>query len=375
MSVDARGPAADSEPVDVLVVGAGQAGMAAARAAQLAGLSCLVLDARDEVGGSWPDSYESLRLFSPARFSALPDMPMPGPGGRYPTREEMTGYLRAYATRFGVPVRTWTRVMSVAREGARFAVTAAAGQVLAARSLVAASGGFGRPYQPKLPGATEFSGRLLHAATYRRPDPFAGRRVVVVGGGNSAVQIAVELAALADVTLAVRRPLRLRTQRPLGVDVHHWARWTGLDRLPVGARGMRAAGVLDDGRYAAAIAAGKPDVRPMFTLLTSTGVAWPDGTEEPIDVVLLATGYRPDLAYLTGLGALDELGRPMHCRGVSTTVSGLGYVGLPGQTGFASATVRGVGPDARRVISRLRRQLAGPLPTSVACRMPALAQP
>ena len=92
-------------------------------------------------------------------------------------------------------------------------------------------------------------------------------------------------------------------------------------------------------------------------------------------MVLLATGYRPDLAYLTGIGALDELGRPMHCRGVSTTVSGLGYVGLPGQTGFASATVRGVGPDARRVISRLRRQLAGPLPTSVACRMPALAQP
>ena len=259
MSVDVRGPVADLGSVDVLVVGAGQAGLAAARAAQLAGLSCLVLDARDEVGGSWPDSYESLRLFSPARFSALPDLPMPGPGGRYPTRDEMTGYLRAYAERFGVPVRTRTRVVSVAREGARFAVTAGAGQVLAARSLVAASGGFGRPYQPTLPGATEFSGRLLHAATYRRPDPFAGRRVVVVGGGNSAVQVAVELAGLADVTLAVRRPLRLRSQRPLGVDVHHWARWTGLDRLPVGARGMRAAGVLDDGRYAAAIAAGQPD--------------------------------------------------------------------------------------------------------------------
>jgi putative flavoprotein involved in K+ transport len=82
MSVDVRGPAADPGSVDVLVVGAGQAGMAAARAAQLAGLSCLVLDARDEVGGSWADSYESLRLFSPARFSALPDLPMPGPGGR-----------------------------------------------------------------------------------------------------------------------------------------------------------------------------------------------------------------------------------------------------------------------------------------------------
>ena len=203
-------------PVDVLVVGAGQAGLAAARSAQAAGLSCLVVEARDEVGGSWSDYYDSLRLFSPARFSALPGLPMPGPGGRYPTRDEMTGYLRTYADRFGVPVRTRTRVVSVARDSAGFAATITTGQVLAGRSLVAASGGFGRPYRPALPGATEFTGQLLHAAAYRRPDPLAGRRVVVVGRGNSAVQIAVELAGLADVTLAVRRPLRLRNQRPSG---------------------------------------------------------------------------------------------------------------------------------------------------------------
>lgn len=375
MSVDATGEVPAPGPVDVLVVGAGQAGLAAARAAQAAGLTCLVLDARDEVGGSWPDHHDSLRLFSPARFSALPGLPMPGPAGRYPTRDEMTGYLRAYAERFRVPVRTGTRVVSVAREGARFAVTTAAGRVLAGRSLVAASGGFGRPYRPALPGASRFTGRLLHAAAYRRPDPFAGRRVVVVGGGNSAVQIATELAGLAEVTLAVRRPLRLRNQRPLGVDVHHWARWTGLDRLPVGARGTRTVGVLDDGRHGAALAAGRPDVRAMFTRLTPAGVVWPDGAEEGVDVVLLATGYRPDLAYLAGTGALDEQGRPVHCQGVSTTVPGLGYVGLPGQTGFASATVRGVGPDARRVIRRLRRQLTDPPPRPLACRVPALAQP
>jgi putative flavoprotein involved in K+ transport len=199
--------------------------------------------------------------------------------------------------------------------------------------------------------------------------------VVVVGRGNSAVQIAAELADLADITLAVRRPLRLRNQRPLGVDVHHWLRWTGLDRLPVGARRPAGAGVLDDGRLAAAIAAGRPETRPMFSRLTPAGVVWPDGREEPVDVVLLATGYRPELAYLAGTGALDERGRPVHCRGTSTTVPGLGYVGLPGQTGFASATVRGVGPDARRVLRRLRRQLTDPRPVPAACRLPALAQP
>lgn len=372
MSIDVAGAAG---PVDVLVVGAGQAGLAAARAAQVAGLCPLVLEAKDRVGGSWPDHYDSLRLFSPARFSALPGLPMPGPGGRYPTRDEMTLYLRAYADRFALPVRTRTRVTSVTREGSLFTVTTGTGPVLAARSLVAASGGFGRPYRPALPGADEFTGRLLHAASYRGSEPFAGRRVIVVGGGNSAVQIAVELATVARVTLATRRPLRLRNQRPLGVDVHHWARWTGLDLLPVGARGTRSVGVLDDGTYAAALAAGRPRVRAMFARLTPAGVRWPDGTEEPVDVVLLATGYRPDLDYLADTGALDESGRPLHCRGMSTSVPALGYVGLPGQTGFASATVRGAARDARQVIGRLRRHLDCPLPRPVECRFPAAAQP
>ena len=113
MSVEATGAVPAPGPVDVLVVGAGQAGLAAARAAQAAGLSCLVSEAKDEVGGSWPDYYDSLRLFSPARFSALPGLPMSGPADRYPTRDEMTEYLRTYADRFEVPVRTRTRVSCV----------------------------------------------------------------------------------------------------------------------------------------------------------------------------------------------------------------------------------------------------------------------
>lgn len=166
-----------------------------------------------------------------------------------------------YAERFGVQVRTRTRVASVAREGAGFAVTTAAGRVLAARSLVAASSGFGRPYQPTLPGTTEFSGRPLHAAAYRRPDSFAGRRVVVVGGGHSAVQIAVELAGSAE------------------------SPWPSAGRCGCGTSGHWE-----------------------WTCITGPGgPVW--------------TGSRS-----------------------APTVPGRGYVGLPGQTGFASATVRGVGP-------------------------------
>jgi putative flavoprotein involved in K+ transport len=132
--------------------------------------------------------------------------------------------------------------------------------------------------------------------------------------------------------------------------------------------------VLDDGRYSAAFAGGQLDRRPMFDRLTSDGVVWADGTAEHVDAVILATGYRPDVDYLAGLGALNADGWPIHCRGRSLTVPRLGYVGLPGQTGPASATVRGSGPDARRITRWLQRSLATDQPVPAVCRVPALAE-
>jgi putative flavoprotein involved in K+ transport len=111
----------------------------------------------------------------------------------------------------------------------------------------------------------------------------------------------------------------------------------------------------------------------MFIRLTPTGVAWVDGTEEAVDAVILATGYRPNLAYLAGLGALDTDGWPLHCRGLSLTIPRLGYVGVPGQTGFASATLRGVGTDARRVVRGLQHALTLDVTEPATCRFPALA--
>jgi putative flavoprotein involved in K+ transport len=200
---------------------------------------------------------------------------------------------------------------------------------------------------------------MLHAATYRNPAPFVAQRVVVVGAGNSAIQIGVELASTAQVTLATREPIRFRRQKLLGRDIHHWAWLLGLDRLPVSLFAGQAdsTGVLDTGVYQAAVAAGRPDRRTMFTHVTPTGVAWADGTEEAIDTVIYATGYRPNLDYLADLSALDANGQPLHQRGISTVVPGLTYVGLSNQWTYASATLRGVGPDAAYVVRQLRRHL------------------
>jgi putative flavoprotein involved in K+ transport len=176
----------------------------------------------------------------------------------------MVRYLRDYATHFQLPVRTGARVLDTSWDGETFEATMADGDRLTAAAVIAASGGFGRPVIPELPDATSYTSRLLHSASYRNGDGYAGQRVVVVGAGNSAIQIAVELAKAANVTLATRAPIKFLRQAPLGIDLHYWARWSGIETLPLGRRIPSRRGVLDDGRYAAAVAAGRPDQRRMF---------------------------------------------------------------------------------------------------------------
>jgi putative flavoprotein involved in K+ transport len=344
---------------DTIVIGAGQAGLATGYHLRRAGLEFVILEGEAQPGGSWPRYYDSLTLFSPARRSSLPGMPFPADRNYYAARDEVTAYLRQYAGHFQLPIITNARVVRVEQEAEGFRVITQQGASYHGRSVIAATGAFHRPHTPQIPGQDSFQGQMLHSATYRHPAPFQDQRVVVVGAGNSAIQIGVELAQLAHVTLATRQPIRFRPQQLLGRDIHHWARLLGLDRLPLGPwlAGKTMHGVLDTGVYQAAIAAGQPDRRQMFVRFTPSGIVWADGVEEPIDAVIYATGYVPNLDYLSALGALDADGQALHRRGVSTTVPRLAYVGLHNQWTYASATLRGVGPDAAYVVRALRRQL------------------
>ncbi|WP_431929322.1 flavin-containing monooxygenase [Amycolatopsis tucumanensis] len=341
---------------EAVVIGGGQAGLAAAHALLARGVRPLVLEAGDEPAGSWPRYYESLRLFSPARYSALPGLPFPGDPGRYPHRDEVVDYLRTYAKQLDADIRTGHRVTTVTHDG-QFEVRVADGPRVTAPIVIAATGAFGSPHRPALPGLDRFTGAVLHSGDYRAPEPFAGQRVVVVGAANSAVQIALDLAPHARVTLATRGAIRYAPQRVLGRDVHFWFRATGFDALPVGPwlRTKPSTPVLDTGGYRSAIEAGDPDQRRLFTSCDDDTVTWPDGTREHVDAIILATGFRPAFPYLRGLGALDSTGAPRQRRGLSTTHRGLGYVGLEWQRGFASATIRGVGRDAKYLVSRLLR--------------------
>ncbi|WP_232805706.1 flavin-containing monooxygenase [Glycomyces xiaoerkulensis] len=345
----------------IVIIGAGQSGLVAARAARDAGLDPLVLEAGPRAAGSWPHYYDSLRVFSPARFSAIPGYrPIPADPDDYPARDEIADYLEGFAADLDVDIRTGARVEAVTTADGGYLVRTAAGETFGAAGVVAATGSFGNPHLPRFPGQEDFGGEVLHVADYRRPDAYAGKRVVVVGGGNSAVQVGCELAQTATVTLAARGPINLVEQRPGGRDIHHTLT-AGYDHLPVEWFAPFVSGglALDTGGYRKAFESGLLDRRPMFTAFDSDGLVWDDGTREQVDAVLLATGYRPDLGYLSGLGALDETGMPRHTGGVSTTHPGLAYVGLEFQRSFASNTLRGAARDAEHVMGPLAAFAAG----------------
>jgi putative flavoprotein involved in K+ transport len=339
----------------VIVVGGGQSGLAAARALRELGMPALILEANDRPAGSWPRYYDSLRLFSPAEYSSMPGMPFPGVPGRYPGRDEVADYLERYAAGLTVEIRTNTRVETIHQDGREFVVFAADGQSLRASGIVAASGSFSNPYRPVFAGEEDFTAELLHAADYRSPAPYVGQRVIVVGAGDSAAQIAHELAPLARVTLATRHPVRFIPQRLGGEDVHYWLRETGFDSLPAEwlNKITRGSVVTDSVGLEQALAEGRLDRRPMFVALDRNQVVWSDGQREAVDAIILATGYRPSLAYLRDLGALDGDGAPIQVGGISATHLGLVYLGLEFQRSYASNTLRGVSEDARAVIAPL----------------------
>ncbi|MGW0615760.1 NAD(P)-binding domain-containing protein [Streptomyces sp. NPDC002788] len=344
------------EHAGLIVIGAGQSGLATATLAPRHGFTrTLILEAADQPGGAWPRYYDSLTLFSPARYSSLPGMRFPGDGDHYPTRDEVVDYLRAYARRLDADIRTSTTVISVLPRDGAWVVRAQDGAEFTARAVVAATGAFRSPYTPDVHGREEFAGRSLHAADYRSPEPFTGQRVVVVGGGNSAVQIAAELGAVADTTLATRRPIGWMKQRPLGRDVHWWFKRTGFDIAPLSRLLEKVpVSVLDDGRYRMALDTHGVKQREMFTRLTPDGVVRTDGFKEAVDAIIWATGYRLTFPYLNGSGVLDADGRPRHHGGIAA-VPGLGFVGIEFQRSFSSNTLRGVGRDAAHVLSRLSR--------------------
>ena len=347
----------ESRDYDVVVIGGGQAGLAVGYNLRRTPLRWTILDAQEGPGGAWPRAWRSLRLFSPARFSSLPGWMMPG-GDGYPTRDETIDYLTQYEARYRLDVRRPVRVAAVRREGGGFRVESDAGD-WHARAVVSATGTWAAPYVPAYPGRESFRGLQLHSSRYESPDAFAGKRVLVVGGGNSGAQVLAEVSKVAEATWVTLSP---PTFLPDHVDGRYLfeqetARYRATQE---GREPPPEADLGDVVMVAPVVEARERGVLvgvPPFARFTPTGVVWPDGREERIDAVIWCTGFRPALEHLRPLGLADAKGRVRVTGTRSVAEPMLWLVGYGDWTGFASATLIGVGRSARATVREIEAAL------------------
>jgi putative flavoprotein involved in K+ transport len=355
---------AEAERIDTLVIGGGQAGLSAGYHLKKRGIPFLILDADQRIGDHWRERWDSLRLYSPARWDSLPGFPFPARAFHYPTGREMGDYLAAYADRFALPVRSGIVVDRVdpAPDGDGFFVSAD-GHRMAARQVVVATGPFRIPRVPDFAGELDPAIRQLHSHEYRDPSQLQDGPVLVVGLSHSGADIAFETAKTRRTILsgkavgqmpfkvtetrkawlgwpvvefAFAHVLTIRT--PIGRAMRPHVRQGGGPLLRVRLPDLDAAGVERHDAKTVGVQDGKPVLA--------------DGTVLDVANVVWCTGYHRDYSWI-GAPVMGGDGYPVEVRGVSPAVPGLYFLGVPFSYAFSSMLVAGAGRDAKYVVDRI----------------------
>jgi putative flavoprotein involved in K+ transport len=371
---------------DVVVIGAGQAGLSVGYYLARAGRRFVILDAHERVGDSWRKRWDSLRLFTPAKFDGLVGMRFPAPPNHFPTKEEMADYLEAYAARFRLPVRTGARVERLSRRGDRFVIRAG-GRELEADQVVVAMANYQRPKRPAFAAQLSPDIVQVHSADYRNLAQLRPGPVLIVGGGNSGAELALEMARGGHPTLMAGRdtgeaPIRLdgflaRTllarllfrvvfhrvltvRTPMGRRARPHILRKGHPLIRVKNRQLAAVGVKRVPRVAG-VREGRPQLE--------------DGQGLDVANVIWCTGFDPGFSWID-LPIHGDDGELLHDAGVAP-VPGLYFVGLGFLYAMSSAMIHGVGRDAARIVeaieARTRAGLGRRAPDVVSRELPAAA--
>lgn len=359
---------------DAIVIGGGQAGLAMGRELSERGMDALILEGSPRIGSAWRARWDSLRLFTPARYSALPGLPFPGSPDHCPTRDEVVAYLEGYARAFDLPLALDEPVRDVRPMGhGGFTVTTDYRRYQA-HHVVVATGPFQSPRVPAFATMLPRSVHQLHSSAYRNPGELPDGPVLVVGGGNSGVQIAAELAATRPVTLSVGSRLRRLPTHVLGRSIFEWLDRAGAMSVSVDTRlGRRASRrELLIGESPATIAKARGvRILPRAVGVSGAGVMTSGGTVSGVGTVIWATGHRSEYPWLHApVWSADR--KLVHHRGV-TRVPGLHFLGLSWQHTRGSALLGWVGRDAEHLgnhigtVGRIRHTRTQPLHPSSHC--------
>src|SRR5436305_4350088 len=340
------------EHFDVVVIGAGQAGLAIGYFLASAGRRFLIVDGADSIAAAWRSRWDSLVLFTPRRYDSLPGLAFPGDLDGYPTRDEVIAYLEQYAAAFKLPVELKSAVQSLDADGGRFLVALEDRQI-EADQVVVATGPFQLPRVPTLADELAPDVFQTHGTGYRRPSDVPEGTVLVVGGGNTGFQIAAELAATHRVQLAVGSRQTPLPQMFLARDLFWWLTKTRLLDKTVESRLGRRLRDRDTliGSSPRQLKRNGVELKPRAIAASGRTVSFADGSELDVDAVIWATGYRPNHSWIK-LPVADPNGGVRHRRGV-TDVPGLYFLGLSWQHTRGSALLGWVKDDAEFIAEQI----------------------
>ena len=354
----------DVERVETVVIGAGQAGLSVAYHLQRKGRSCVLLESNERIGDQWRRRWDSLRLFTPARFDGLAGMDFPAAPGSFPTKDEMADFLETYAARFALSVRSGSRVESVTRNGDGYVITVG-DQSLRADHVVVAMADYQRPRVPDFAGDLAAEVMQLHSSDYRHPEQLHDGGVLIVGAGNSGAEIARELSTRHPVMISGRHTgqLPFRIDGPIGRHLVTLVLRLLFHRvLTTGTPPGRAA-------RPKMISRGGPLIRVRSGDLMEAGVEWlprtvgvrgglpllEDGRSVEVANVIWCTGYHPGFSWLH-LPAAEDF-EHCHDRGVVRDEPGLYFVGQHFQHSLSSGMIHGVSRDAEFVAETISARL------------------
>ncbi len=352
------------EAFDVIVIGGGQAGLSVGYHLARAGARFLILDENERVGDPWRRRWDSLRLFTPAKFDGLDGMPFPAPGNYFPTKDEMANYLEAYARRFQLPVRNGVRVERLFKRDGRYVVRAGALE-LEADQVVVAMAKYQRAKRPAFAAAFSSEITQLHSNEYRNLSQLRPGGVLLVGGGNSGADIAMEAARAGHKTwIAGRdngqipfRPERFWGRNLLGPLVIGFVfRHVLTVKTPLGRKArpvvLSKGGLLIRVKRSDLAAAGV-ERAPRVVGVCGGRPLLQDGRTLDIANVIWCTGFHPGFDWID-LPVFGDDGEPKHESGVVESQPGLYFVGLPFLHSMSSSMIHGVGRDAARIVEAIK---------------------
>lgn len=344
---------------DVIIIGGGQSALACGYYLRRTGLDYVILDNQESCGGAWQKAWDSLTLFSPAEHSSLPGWLMPKSQNEFPSKQEVIDYLCQYEKRYELPVQRPYEVKDIKKEKDFFTIDTNH-ETLYSKTIISATGTWGKPFIPKIPGIEKFKGKQVHSAFYQKPEDFTDQKVLIVGEGNSGAQILAELSRVAHASWATRKAPEFLPDDVDGrvlfdqATAQYYAKKKGvkLDMTNFNLGTIVMVPSVKEARKREVL-----NSSGSFSAFTNDGIIWESGREEAFDVVIWCTGFSYATEHLENIVSTDERGKVETDGNRAAQEQRLWLVGYGSWTGFASATMIGVGRSARHTINEIQEYL------------------